>query len=247
MSAVWDSPCKTHTQKLVLLALADNANDSGSCWPGIDYLAAKCEMSRQGIMDQISSLENSGLLKVDRKIGAANRYNVTMKPVNRVDGSTALTGQPGGLPPVNAVDPHQSTVLAPPVNRVDPNHHEPSDEPSIEPSLVELPENLQTAVFLTTWELWKKHRKEIKKPLKPTTEKMQLKKMSEFGLVRAVAALEFSIMQGYEGIFEPRYQPSDKSTPPSGRTATQIIMGMGNKRQSEMTPEELAAFSECLR
>lgn len=37
------------------------------------------------------------------------------------------------------------------------------------------------------------------------------------------------------------------ATYPSGRTATQIIMGMAGKSHSEMNPEELAAFSECLR
>jgi hypothetical protein len=132
MSVVWETPCRSHTEKLVLLALADNADDSGHCWPGLDHLAAKCDLSRQGVIDQIASLAGQGLIAVSKKAGMVNRY--TVQPVNAVDPSTRLTRQRGGLLPVNAVDPHPSTRLTTPVNAVDPNHQEPSVEPSVEPS-----------------------------------------------------------------------------------------------------------------
>ncbi|WP_409365500.1 helix-turn-helix domain-containing protein [Klebsiella pneumoniae] len=34
-------------RKLVLLKLADNANDDGICFPSYQYIADKCEMSKR--------------------------------------------------------------------------------------------------------------------------------------------------------------------------------------------------------
>jgi DNA-binding MarR family transcriptional regulator len=140
MAAAWQTETATHTEKLVLLALADNANDSGECWPSISTIAKKCSLSRQGVLNQIGRLEASKLVKSARVNGRVNRYTVTIKPVNAVDQSTPLTSQRGGLLPVNAVDCYQSTPLTGPVNAVDPNHQEPSFEPSEEPPLVLIPE-----------------------------------------------------------------------------------------------------------
>lgn len=121
INMVWDTPCKTHTQKLVLVALADNSNDQRICWPGIDYLAKRCDLSRQGVMSQIDALVEQGHLKVKKSDGKVNVYELFPNQ------STALTRQPPL--PVNAVDDHQSTGLTTPVNGVDPNRKEPPLEP----------------------------------------------------------------------------------------------------------------------
>lgn len=132
MSIVWGMDCESHTQKLMLLALADNASDEGYCWPSLTTLTKKCALSRQGILNQVAMLEKAGFLRVDRSQGIVNKYTLIL--VNAVDQSTRLTGQPHRPPPVNAVDHHQSTRLTGVVYGVDPNHHEPSVEPSVEPS-----------------------------------------------------------------------------------------------------------------
>lgn len=131
ISLAWETECRTHTQKVVLLALCDNANDEGFCWPSISTLARKCDLSKQGVLDQIEGLHKRRVLSVERTRGKSNRYQ--LKLVNRVDQSAALTSQPDGLPLVNRVDHHQSTALTGLVNRVDPNRKEPSLEPSVEP------------------------------------------------------------------------------------------------------------------
>ena len=66
MTRVWDTPCRNCTAKLVLVALADNANDQGFCFPGIEHLASKCDLSLHGIRLQIKKLEEDGLLRVER-------------------------------------------------------------------------------------------------------------------------------------------------------------------------------------
>ena len=144
LTLAWQAQGVTHTCKLVLLALADNANEDGDCWPSLSNIAKKCCLSRQGVLDQISILRDRELVAIDKKQGKSNRYKLSLpvnrvdqldtQLVNRVDQSTVLTSQPHRLPLVNGVDYHQSTVLTTPVNRVDPNHKEPSIKPSREPS-----------------------------------------------------------------------------------------------------------------
>ncbi len=67
----------------------------------------------------------------------------------------------------------------------------------------EIPAPLRSPEFLPAWEDWKQHRKEIKKALKPTTAKAQLKKLAKWGTAKAEAAIRKSIECGWTGLFEP--------------------------------------------
>jgi hypothetical protein len=67
----------------------------------------------------------------------------------------------------------------------------------------DLPEQLNTDAFREAWRSWCQHRREIRKPLTPTTTQKQLKKLASLGAVHAVAAIEHSISGGWTGIFEP--------------------------------------------
>jgi Helix-turn-helix domain len=68
---------------------------------------------------------------------------------------------------------------------------------------IRLPDNLQTPEFCEFWEKWKRHRTEIRKPLKPTQERAQLEKFSEWGPERSMAAIWHTIAMGWQGIREP--------------------------------------------
>lgn len=78
-----------------------------------------------------------------------------------------------------------------------------SSSTSIEPSGSPLPHQLDDPEFREAWQRWHDHRAEIRHPLTPTTERLQLKKLAAWGSERAVAALEHSISNGWQGIFEP--------------------------------------------
>ena len=66
-----------------------------------------------------------------------------------------------------------------------------------------LPKSLTTDRFMAAWVEWQIHRKEIKHKLTPTTIHRQLLKCEGLGHDRAIRAIEYSIEQGYVGIFEP--------------------------------------------
>jgi hypothetical protein len=49
-------------RKLVLLKLADNANDDGVCFPSYQYIADKCEMSKRSAISHIDDLIKMGFV-----------------------------------------------------------------------------------------------------------------------------------------------------------------------------------------
>ncbi|EPR3852456.1 helix-turn-helix domain-containing protein [Escherichia coli] len=64
-------------RKLVLIKLADSANDNGECWPSYQHVADQCEVSRSTVKSHIRALEEMGLLKREfRRKGELNQSNV---------------------------------------------------------------------------------------------------------------------------------------------------------------------------
>ncbi|WP_196766187.1 helix-turn-helix domain-containing protein, partial [Pseudomonas putida] len=64
-------------RKLVLIKLADNANDMGECWPSYQHIADQCEIGRSTVKVHIRELEKSGLLRREfRRKGELNQSNV---------------------------------------------------------------------------------------------------------------------------------------------------------------------------
>jgi len=64
-------------RKLVLLKLADNANDKGECWPSYKHIADQCEIGRSTVKSHIKALEDMGLVRREfRKNGVLNQSNL---------------------------------------------------------------------------------------------------------------------------------------------------------------------------
>lgn len=122
MQRVWDTPCRTHTEKLVVLALADNASDEGYCYPSISTIAKKCDLCEAAVKKNIRTLAKAGWLTVNSRVGTSNSYSI--HPPNAVTPPTPLPppNAEGGESP-NAVTPH-------PPNAVTPNHQGTIKEPS---------------------------------------------------------------------------------------------------------------------
>lgn len=75
MSLVWamDLP---DSEKIVLLALADCANDEGHCWPSMKTLSEKCSKSDRTVQAAISSLCAKGHLTRREVLGKGCNYTV---------------------------------------------------------------------------------------------------------------------------------------------------------------------------
>lgn len=81
-------------RKLVLLKLADNASDSGECWPSYQHVAEQCEMDRRTAMRHIKKLEKDGFLRVikRRKDKLQNQSNVYQLSLEKGSVTESLGG-----------------------------------------------------------------------------------------------------------------------------------------------------------
>jgi len=83
MNWAWQQRLKP-VSKLVLMALADAADDCGVCWPSVSTLAAKCNVSGRTVRRVLQTLTTRGLLFAEhryRKDGSrsSNRYRLLME------------------------------------------------------------------------------------------------------------------------------------------------------------------------
>ncbi len=84
MSRVWETALPS-TQKMVLLALADNANDQGrSCFPSIKTLSEKCTTSIRAVQTHIASLEEAGLIARKVRINVTSEYTLNVKLISEL-------------------------------------------------------------------------------------------------------------------------------------------------------------------
>lgn len=94
-----------------------------------------------------------------------------------------------------------------------------------------LPPELNTPTFRESWKAWQTHRREIKKPLKPTMLSRQLKKLAGMGIDRAVRCVEHTIEKGWIGLREPDGEPqAAQSEKPRPATPFEMAHGRYNGR-----------------
>ena len=109
-------------RKMVLLKLADQANDDGLCWPSYQTIADSCELSRRSVIRHIQQLETDGYLTITKtydksnKKNFSNKYNLTL---NRGDRLSLVTDE---APSGDSVSLPSDSVSPEPIN-------EPINEP----------------------------------------------------------------------------------------------------------------------
>ena len=77
MNEVWSLDLSA-TSKIVLLSLADQANEEGVCWPSIAHIAKRSSVSTRTVHRCISQMAATGLLEViSGGNGVSNNYRLT--------------------------------------------------------------------------------------------------------------------------------------------------------------------------
>ena len=79
MTEVWKTTLPL-AKKMVLLALADNANDRGECYPSISMIALKCSLKERAVYDCLKQLEATGFLVRLSRSGRSTVYRITAPP-----------------------------------------------------------------------------------------------------------------------------------------------------------------------
>jgi len=77
------------------------------------------------------------------------------------------------------------------------------DKAKDKPEDAEIPPVLSSPEFIAAWSDWCAYRRERGHALKPRTASAQLAQMAEWGQLQAITAIRKSIMQGWQGVFQP--------------------------------------------
>jgi len=80
----------------------------------------------------------------------------------------------------------------------------PAKAPPFDPLKVDLPPSLESPEFRAAWADWMRHRMEIKKPYKPLGVEKLVEQLAAMGAVRSIAAINYSIANQWQGVFEPK-------------------------------------------
>ena len=138
MTLAWSTPL-SHADKIVLLALSDNANDEGFCYPSIATLSRKCGLEERSIHRVIARLEDAGHVTRRERPGRSTVYTVhplvpatpdRPSPRQKVTPTEGHTDAPSGASDLKSAPPLTNSQTTPdrpsPITVI---------EPSVEPSL----------------------------------------------------------------------------------------------------------------
>jgi len=95
MGLVWEMKLKP-VAKLVLLTLADHANDEGECYPSLSTIARKTGLSRSTVCEHLNRFATAGILRREAKSSkkGTTHYQINVYYlINRVENG----GHPGAL------------------------------------------------------------------------------------------------------------------------------------------------------
>lgn len=127
-SVVWRESTATGTTLLVLLSLADQANDDGECWPSVAKIAQRCRVSERSVHRHLNDLEELGEIGRRERPGQPSIYTINLRQLDTPRVSQSGTG--ANLAPLTQVSGGYDTgvrggmtLLA---DKASVNHQEPS-------------------------------------------------------------------------------------------------------------------------
>lgn len=106
---------KNASAKLLLISLANYADEDGICWPSITRLAGDCSASRQTVMNSTKRLIEMGLIEAKKRTGGSEygaksilyTLKFTESPKRRLSEEKTEPKVQSVKPKVNGLDPNQ--------------------------------------------------------------------------------------------------------------------------------------------
>ena len=120
MAIVWEEMALSQGHLLVALALADNANDHGNCWPGVPLIAKKSRLTERRVQQVLADLKDWGYISIERRPNKSNIYQFLLyrfgrgeitSPQQPVDNS--CEGEAGDTPNRTPISPLEVKPTSP--------------------------------------------------------------------------------------------------------------------------------------
>lgn len=185
MAAAWKSTLPM-TEKMVLLCLADFANDEGVCWPAVGTIAAKCSCSDRTVQKAIKWLTENDWIKTVDAQGKCHRFLLNPRKI--------CTPENPAPPKITAQTPEN------PAPKPSMNHH----SMEIENAPADFPQD--------AWVGFARMRKAMKRPL---TDRAVSSLLAKLDKLQAKGhdpgeVLDQSTMHNWIGIFEIKEERDGK-------------------------------------
>lgn len=199
------------TAKAVLVALANQADQSGKCWPSVDYLMQRTELGRRAVIGNLGFLEDTGLISKVIRGGTGEGRKTNVYTLNMQSAADALS-------PPNVQEMHKGQCAdndtkkggnvqikqgqcAADAHKQSKNNQSKKNNQKTIAREVEIPDWLDEALFVDFVE----HRKQMKKPLTGVALSRLIPSLTR---LRDAGhdpneALERSIANGWQGVFAP--------------------------------------------
>jgi len=125
MSWVWEQDLPP-LDKIVLMAIADHADDDGYAWPGMKRIAEKCSMEKRTVQRHVEKLQEQQLLKVESRqrndgSSSSNGYTVVMDGTKE-EGVAESHPPMSGMTPPHGTDDTPLTVIEPSIETTTTMH-----------------------------------------------------------------------------------------------------------------------------
>ena len=224
MTLVFNDESIKGNEKLLMLAIADSANDSGVCFPSWNALMKKTSMSKNSLAKWLGVLEEKQYLfrkQRSRKNGSKTSNKFLIYPHHNKDFldfedmemfEDLFTKAPKGELPKDETQSTKSMTTKVPKGELGEGGKVPKGE-LLEPSLIinhQINHHLPDWLDKNAWKKWVLYRSEIKRKLTSTMIKEQISFLSNH-IDSHVLIINTSIMNGWQGLFEPKQQSQPKS------------------------------------
>lgn len=101
---VWDRGPQDRTERFLLLAIADHADDSGHAFPSLERLGERCILSKRSVISTLNQLEKDGWLK-RIKNGRKSEYQIVLGSLGMGAQISPVTHRKGAnAAPMNGAD-----------------------------------------------------------------------------------------------------------------------------------------------
>jgi hypothetical protein len=242
---VWTQSPAEGADRLVLLALADFADEAGNCFGSWGKLEEKTRLARATVARCLRRLQDRGELimveKGHRKLagdgaeasiwkipGVSAEMGLRMRPVSQRDPSSVRMRPKwcqNETPTIRNIKERNKGADAPAPATSSPSLPSSSEKeapkpkrataPKFDPASLPLPHGPGLA---SAWAEFAQHRREIKAPLTPTAAKRIIDDLAAVNEAAAVEALRKSVKHGWRGVFidPPATAPKLVTLPPQG-------------------------------
>ena len=211
MTSAWKSNFLSG-KKLVLLALCDNANDQGECFPSVSMLAEKCSLSERSVFNHIADLEKDGAISRQNRAGRSTVYQLnpckfctpTPATVAGVSNQTPANSAPL---PLQILHPTPATVSPTPANSAPITIKEPSINQIPDTKYkAQAPSVLPDWIPVDSWDGFMQTRKKKKAADTPFALSLILKDLTRFHEAghNVGEILNRSIKGGWTDVYEPK-------------------------------------------